>query len=769
MNRRFFNSLLIFGTIMVLVLVGIRAMDEAAASGRTIGITVDEGDGDGRPIVVKVVSGLPADLAGIVAGDSIVAVGDVPVSSDTDLYAISLTLRRGIPVDFTLDREGVIVNLEVTPGTTFPWTQFGLDLLVGFGYLAVGLLARFRAADTLQARLLSAFSIAVALELALPIAIPGFAGWFVLREFLYYMLTGIQMGLELHLASVIPRKYEWFRKRTWLVYLYYGVGVCVGTIAAILTAAGLLGVPGFDNIGLVTQVIINDFLLVGWGLAVVAILLIQLRCSRTPGHRTQALLILLGVVPWAAFNIGHTVLSRMDIATPDWALLLQPLVLLVYPIAVFVAIVRYDLFDIDLVVRRSPVLALVTIGMGVLFLFALEAIALRFGEEVQAGKLQVAVFSFGMLILGLLFNPVRRWVQTTIDQRFFPEKTVQREHLAELAAKLPTLGSLTSMGQHLVKEVGSVFNVESATLMVADPRSGVLVSLATFAPNQQGRLDGSLLLESDDAGIRQLCKARRPIPADIMSSTSPAMAQRINAVGADLGVGLVNGETLVGLLLLGPKKDRQQFRPEELDLLRLFSHNLATVLENVRLFQSATYEQLTGLLRREGILDALEAEIRRAARYHRPLTVGMVDLDHFKRVNDTWGHLAGDALLQRVATALKEELRSTDCIGRYGGEEFLFFLPETSLEVGQLVAEKLRQVIEGLPSPLDDIPEIRVTTSIGLAELGHADDDHPPSARDLISAADAALLRAKGEGRNLVVTVKDPVSATHQSLSPAAG
>ncbi len=479
------------------------------------------------------------------------------------------------------------------------------------------------------------------------------------------------------------------------------------------------------------------------------------------------MLILLGVAPWAAFNIGHSILSRIDVATPDWALLLQPVVLLFYPIAIFVAIIRYDLFDIDLVVRRSPVLALVTIGMAVLFLLALETIASRFGEEVQAGKFQVAVFACGMLVLGLLFNPVRHWVQKTIDHRFFPEKMVQREHLAELAAKLPTLGSLSSMGRHLVTEVADVFNVESATLMVADPRSGVLVSLASITPNNQGMLEGSLLLESNDAGIDQLRKARRPIPADIMGSTSPAMAQRINAVGAELGVGLVNGEILVGLLLLGPKKDRQRFRPEELDLLRLFSHNLATVLENVRLFQSATYEQLTGLLRREGILEALEAEIQRAARYHRPLAVGMVDLDHFKRINDTWGHLAGDALLQRVATVLKEQLRSTDRIGRYGGEEFLFFLPETELSIGRVVAEKLRQVIEDLPSPLEETPEIRITTSIGLAELGHDDDDNPPSATDLIAAADAALLKAKGEGRNCVVTAENQVSAPQAVVIPA--
>ena len=146
----------------------------------------------------------------------------------------------------------------------------------------------------------------------------------------------------------------------------------------------------------------------------------------------------------------------------------------------------------------------------------------------------------------------------------------------------------------------------------------------------------------------------------------------------------------------------------------------------------------------------LEVEVMRAFRYHRPMTVGMVDIDHFKQVNDEHGHLVGDAILKKIAATLKSGIRATDAIGRYGGEEFLFFLPETDLKGAVLLAEKLRDSVEGLRSLIDDEPELGVTVSIGLTEL--AADGERLSPNRLIGEADANLLTAKQEGRNRVVS-----------------
>jgi diguanylate cyclase (GGDEF)-like protein len=205
------------------------------------------------------------------------------------------------------------------------------------------------------------------------------------------------------------------------------------------------------------------------------------------------------------------------------------------------------------------------------------------------------------------------------------------------------------------------------------------------------------------------------------------------------------------VLLLGPKVGGERFHSSEIEMLNLFSHAAATVVENVRLFESATYESLTGLLRRETIIDKLAAELQRSTRYGRPLSVGMVDIDHFKRINDSYGHLAGDALLKHVARELDNGLRTTDSIGRYGGEEFLFVLPETDLESAMVVAEKLRSAIDDMESPLDDEPGARVTVSIGLASVDHEGCDEM-TAEHMILLADQALLEAKRTGRNKVVS-----------------
>ena len=749
MKRYFLNLLVIATALLVMVLAGYRVTTEVNRAGRTMGLMVDD---EGPVLTIGRISrDTPAERAGIKDGDIFLSINGLATNSFEELFIATQTMKRGQTAEVSVMRAGTKVDLQLTPGVPIPWGRILLDLIAVLGYAAIALLARFRAPNILPARLLALFSIAVALELALPETLPALPLWPLVRTVLFYLLTGAQLGLELHLASVIPKRYDWFTNRPWLTPLYYTVGLSAGTATALLAIGETLEIKGASIALTWASDAMNNVVLVGWGLAVVLILIVQFRKSKTVGHRSQAFLVLAGVIPWAIYNIVNTATSALSINLGPWFDVTQPLILLAYPVVIFIAIFRYHLFDIRLVLRRSLVLVLVTLVVLALFTGIFEALSSRFGQIEQAGRLQVALFALAMLVLGLLFEPVRRLIQRCIDTRFFPEKSAQRERLAELAANLPSLGNLSTIGQNVVEEVARVFQVTSTTLLVSDPSSGLLLSLATAADEPPLRDTGvSLILESNDRGIEQFRKARRPLPADIIAATSPALAQRINAYGANTGIGLINGEKLVGLLLLGPKRDRGVLTVEEQDLLRLFSLNVATVLENVRLFQSATYEQLTGLLRREAILEALEVEIERASRYERSLTVGMIDLDHFKNVNDTWGHLAGDVLLQRVAAELKSCLRSTDQIGRYGGEEFLFFLPETEVAVGAQVAEKLRASIEGLSSPVPEAPDLHITASIGITEL-ELGTDPPPSAVEVIRKADGALFKGKGTGRNRVV------------------
>jgi len=169
------------------------------------------------------------------------------------------------------------------------------------------------------------------------------------------------------------------------------------------------------------------------------------------------------------------------------------------------------------------------------------------------------------------------------------------------------------------------------------------------------------------------------------------------------------------------------------------------VLET-ELEQMATRDPLTGLLNRREMSRVLDEELQRARRYQRPMAVLWVDFDHFKDVNDTYGHAAGDSVLRAISRLLLGSVRSVDSIGRFGGEEFVIVLPEMDLEEAQETAERLRRKVAEEPQPLGNGEEVPLTISVGVAVY----PDHGQTASTLCAAADKAMYLAKDRGRNCV-------------------
>jgi diguanylate cyclase (GGDEF)-like protein len=159
--------------------------------------------------------------------------------------------------------------------------------------------------------------------------------------------------------------------------------------------------------------------------------------------------------------------------------------------------------------------------------------------------------------------------------------------------------------------------------------------------------------------------------------------------------------------------------------------------------RQATYDCLTGLLNRNSILEKLAQETSRSQRESRPISVLMVDLDRFKSVNDTYGHLAGDAVLREAATRMAAAVRCYDGLGRYGGEEFLVVLPGCDLPAAQAQAERVREALAESPVRIPG-HEVAISCSIGIACSPGFDPEV------LIRDADAALYEAKRSGRNCV-------------------
>jgi diguanylate cyclase (GGDEF)-like protein len=192
-------------------------------------------------------------------------------------------------------------------------------------------------------------------------------------------------------------------------------------------------------------------------------------------------------------------------------------------------------------------------------------------------------------------------------------------------------------------------------------------------------------------------------------------------------------------------------RYEELEqrMLGLQRENLDLVVKNRLLSEVSTRDSLTGLYNRWFVMEKIDSELNRALRHGSPMSLLMLDIDHFKRINDTWGHAAGDQVLQSIGKLLRESCRVYDVPGRYGGEEFCIVLPETRSGNTTVVAERIRHRLETTHLPCGDASVI-VTASIGIAGMDTPDDGDVLSPAGLIDRADRALYSAKNLGRNRI-------------------
>ncbi len=214
---------------------------------------------------------------------------------------------------------------------------------------------------------------------------------------------------------------------------------------------------------------------------------------------------------------------------------------------------------------------------------------------------------------------------------------------------------------------------------------------------------------------------------------------------------LVQEEQVIGVIYLDNQQKSHNFNPQQIPFLTTFAAHTGIALHNTLLYKRAITDDLTQLFTRQHIDEVLSLEMQRAYRYKNELSLLILDLDHFKHINDNFGHTTGDQVLQVFSAIIKDHIRECDLAGRFGGEEFIIILPDTNETGAYTFAERIRKAVEQHGFSKNG-EAINVTVSIGGAEY---QPRHYDNALMLLDDADKALYQAKEQGRNQTIFFSD--------------
>ncbi|MCA1815170.1 MAG: sensor domain-containing diguanylate cyclase [Acidobacteria bacterium] len=334
---------------------------------------------------------------------------------------------------------------------------------------------------------------------------------------------------------------------------------------------------------------------------------------------------------------------------------------------------------------------------------------------------------------------------TTKLARLLQEQAAREVAVNRIASAIRSSLELPSILQTTVNEVGNALNAQHCALRVDGELEQPPTTKCYFREGVAGDPEQEELVNDLNAYHARLTRKHKSFVQDGRDHASSEDDDEARPVAV---VPLVYQLRFMGVLMVRSHDSKRIWHESELLLLRTVADQVAVAVNHARLFQQqqqlALTDSLTGCVNRRSFEMQLERDLRLATRMRQPVSLIMLDIDHFKRVNDTHGHDAGDAALRFLADVLRDELRGVDTAARYGGEEFAVILPQANLEGALIVAERLRTRLENT-----DIPGIgRITASFGIATFPL----HANSCAQLVSAADHALYEAKHAGRNLVST-----------------
>ncbi len=345
---------------------------------------------------------------------------------------------------------------------------------------------------------------------------------------------------------------------------------------------------------------------------------------------------------------------------------------------------------------------------------------------------------------------LRRQIDYLTREAEHNQAVMQRCQAREMA--ILNCETLDELLQVLTEDLRPSFQLPYLSLTLFDA-DGSLRDLLAAVGSGAERYPNLRIVARDDSLVATR-GLHRPRLGPWHSDHAPLFPSHATARSTAL-VPLKRNDRVIGSLNLASSDPHRFTRHHATDFLARIGNIIAVCLENAinreSLRLNSMTDGLTGLLNRRFLDLRLPEEVARSIRYQQPLSCLFIDADHFKRVNDRWGHAAGDEVLKQIANRIRAQLRASDIATRYGGEEFAILLPQTPLDNATALAERIRQQVGGTPIPIDHGRQLTLTLSIGVSQTRAGEWQAVASqCRELLEEADRAVYRAKEAGRNCV-------------------
>jgi diguanylate cyclase (GGDEF)-like protein len=330
-------------------------------------------------------------------------------------------------------------------------------------------------------------------------------------------------------------------------------------------------------------------------------------------------------------------------------------------------------------------------------------------------------------------------------------------HSHERELTLLNAEDIAALFRNMTKGLRDSYGLDRVTVVFADPDHDVrhLLVAGGTAPE---RLPGLQLVEALTGLAPQYIALRRPWLGPYRASDHSLLFPGKSNIKSMAMIPLTHKGVLLGSINFGSADESRFTRQHATDFFAhlgaIASFALENVINRARLLRSGFTDVLTGWNNRRYLQVRLLEELARARRDASSLVCLMLDIDHFKNVNDSYGHAAGDTVLIELAQRIESQVRVSDIAARYGGEEFVVLLPGTEIESGTLLAERIRKAVSAEPIEIGDGNSVTITASIGIASVApiRDEDDLKTSGESLLARADVALYSAKSAGRDRVAT-----------------